>query len=37
MSLPAEIEAARCGELSLRGKEAAVMAYSLTERTHQAA
>jgi class 3 adenylate cyclase len=37
MPLPAEIEAARCGELSLRGKEAAVMAYSLTERTHQAA
>src|SRR5262249_61195196 len=31
LALPDGVRAARCGELSLRGKEARVDAYSLTE------
>ncbi len=30
LALPPGIEAARCGDLALRGKEASVAAYSLT-------
>jgi adenylate cyclase len=30
LELPPEVEARRCGELALRGKEAPVVAYSLT-------
>jgi class 3 adenylate cyclase len=32
LTLPPDIEATRCGELALRGKEARVAAFALTDR-----